>query len=98
MNIKSWLIAMCAAACMVLALPAYAGDAININTATVEQLQEVNGIGPKTAEAIVAYRKAHGAFETVDDLVNVKGIGEKTLEKIKGSVTASGQDESASKS
>ena len=64
-------------------VPATAAGQVNVNTATAEQLQEVKGIGAKTAAAIVAYREAHGAFSSLDDLAKVKGIGAKTLEKIR---------------
>ncbi|MBM9529663.1 helix-hairpin-helix domain-containing protein [Desulfoprunum benzoelyticum] len=56
---------------------------ININTADVEALTTIPGIGPKTAEAIVAYRNDKGQFKKVDDLIEVKGIGEKKLEQIR---------------
>ena len=65
---------------------AMAEKKVNINTATVEELQTLPKIGPKTAEAIVKYRKKH-PFESVEDLINVKGIGEKKLELIKPHVT-----------
>ena len=55
------------------------GAKININTASVEELTDLQKIGVKTAERIVAYRQAHGPFETVADLKNVKGIGDKIL-------------------
>lgn len=67
---------------LLVALPALAGDRVNINTATVEELQAVKGIGPKTADAIVAYRSEHGTFKSVAELENVKGVGEKSLKKI----------------
>jgi competence protein ComEA len=54
--------------------------AININTADAQALTKLKGIGPKKAEAIVAFRKANGAFKTVDQLADVKGIGAKTVE------------------
>jgi len=53
--------------------------AININTADVQTLTKLKGIGPKKAEAIVAWREANGNFKTVDQLLDVKGIGEATL-------------------
>lgn len=57
--------------------------AININTATKEELMSVKGIGEKKAEAIIAYRLANGSFKSVDELVNVKGLGEKSVAAIK---------------
>lgn len=55
---------------------------VNVNTATMEQLQQIKGIGPKTAEKIVSYRETHGQFSKVSDLSNIKGIGDKSLEKM----------------
>ena len=60
---------------------------ININTATLEELQTIKGIGKKKAEAILQYRKEHGAFRTKEDLLQVKGIGKKALEAIESQVT-----------
>lgn len=59
---------------------------IDINTATVEELQQLPGIGPKLAERIVAVR-AKGAFTSVDDLRRVSGIGAKTIDKLRPFVT-----------
>jgi competence protein ComEA len=56
---------------------------LDINTATVEQLKQLPGIGDTIAERIVKYREAHGYFKKVEDLLNVEGIGEKKLEAIK---------------
>ena len=56
---------------------------LNINTATVEELQTLPSIGPQMANRILQYRKENSDFKSVDDLIGVKGIGEKTLEKIK---------------
>ena len=69
-----------------VAAPVVAAGKININTATVEELETLPHVGPKTAAAIVEYRKKH-PFKTVDELVEVKGIGEKTLERLKPLVT-----------
>ena len=55
------------------------GAKINVNTATVEELTDLQKVGVKTAERIVAYRQANGPFETVADLKNVKGIGARIL-------------------
>lgn len=57
-------------------------DKININTADLVKLQEINGVGPSTAEKIINYRqKEH--FRKIEDIKNVDGIGEKTFEKLK---------------
>ena len=56
---------------------------IDLNTATKEQLMTVTGIGPATADNILAYREENGAFKTVEDLLQVNRIGEKTLDKIR---------------
>jgi comEA protein len=56
---------------------------IDINSATAAQLQEVPGIGPATADKILAMRKSYGAFKSVDDLLSVRGIGPKRLEKMR---------------
>lgn len=56
---------------------------ININTATAKLLEQLPGIGPKTAQRIIEYRQAQGRFGSVDELQNVKGIGPKKLEKIR---------------
>jgi competence protein ComEA len=54
---------------------------ININTADVETLATLNGVGQTKAEAIVAYRDANGPFESAEQLTEVKGIGQATVEK-----------------
>ena len=59
---------------------------VNINTATLEELQTIKGIGKKKAEAILQYRKEHGAFRTKEDLLQVNGIGKKALEAIESQV------------
>jgi len=64
---------------------AIAGEAnkININTASVEELTQLKGIGPNHAAKIIAYREKNGPFKTPEDLIQVPGIGPKTFEKIK---------------
>lgn len=57
---------------------------ININTAGVNELVLLPGIGKKTARKIVKYRKKHGRFKRLKDLRRIKGIGKKKLKKIKG--------------
>lgn len=60
---------------------------ININTADSAVLQEIPGVGPATAEKIIAYRTENGRFEKKEELMNVSGIGEKTFEKLKDRIT-----------
>jgi len=57
--------------------------AINLNSATVEQLETLPGIGRKTAERIIEVRTKNGGFKRIEDLMNIKGIGEKSFLKIK---------------
>lgn len=73
-------LALCPFAAMAL-------EPVNINTADEAALQQINGIGPSKANAIIEYRKANGPFATVDDLVKVPGIGEKSLEHLKPQIT-----------
>ncbi len=63
---------------------------VDINTASVEQLTTVSGIGPAIAQRIVDYRETNGNFSSTDEIVNVRGIGPKTFEKIKNYLTVSG--------
>lgn len=58
-------------------------DKVNINTAPIEELTVLPGIGDTKAAAIVEYRKVNGAFLATDDLLNVHGIGVKTIDAIK---------------
>ncbi|ORW27476.1 hypothetical protein AWB91_03840 [Mycobacterium paraense] len=59
------------------------GEALDLNTATVEQLDGLPGVGPVTAAAIVAWRQANGKFTSVDQLADVDGIGPARLEKLR---------------
>lgn len=65
---------------------------IDINAATAEELQELMGIGPVLAQAIVDYRAEHGPFASVDELLAVSGIGETKLDNIRSDVTIGGED------
>ncbi|HFD91851.1 MAG TPA: hypothetical protein ENJ22_01015 [Gammaproteobacteria bacterium] len=61
---------------------------VNINTADAQALAAaIKGVGSKTAQAIVAYRREHGPFRSVDDLVKVKGIGQAILERNRAVLT-----------
>ncbi|SFA69932.1 competence protein ComEA [Lentibacillus halodurans] len=59
---------------------------IRINSATQEEIEQLNGIGPSKAAAIIQYRDENGFFETEDDLLNVSGVGEKTLESLQDDI------------
>jgi len=59
---------------------------IDLNTATLEQLDTLDGVGPATAQKILAYRQAHGGFRSVDELDQVSGIGPKELAALRGRV------------
>lgn len=60
----------------------FAGDQgkININTATVEELVQLDRVGPRYAEKIVVFRQENGLFKTPEDIMLVSGIGQKTFE------------------
>ena len=60
---------------------AFAGDKVNVNTATKAELVVIKGIGNGTADAIIKYREDNGSFKKLEDLTNVKGIGDKKLTK-----------------
>jgi competence protein ComEA len=60
---------------------------VNINTATVQQLDALPGIGPVTAQSIVTYRQQHGPFQHIEDIMNVPGIGPVTFDNIQNLIT-----------
>jgi len=66
--------------------PVLAQGKINLNTATVEQMVELKGIGEAKAQKIVEYRNKH-KFTSVDQIVEISGIGEKLLEKLRNQLT-----------
>jgi competence protein ComEA len=63
-----------------------AGGPISLNTATPEQLDQLDGVGPATIQKILAWRKEHGGFRSVDDLKQISGIGPKRFEALKDKV------------
>ncbi len=63
------------------------GDKVNLNTASAQELQKLNGIGQKKAEQIIAYRDQNGQFKKIEDLTQVSGIGEKTFAALKDQLT-----------
>jgi len=60
--------------------------ALNINTASEQQLIELPGVGKRKASAIIAYREQHGQFKSIEELKKVEGIGEKTYLKLKDKI------------
>ena len=78
---------------LILALPgwSFAATPVNINTADAATLaKSLDGIGNSKAQAIVAWRDAHGPFKSVDDLSQVKGFGPKTLERNRAAILLTG--------
>lgn len=68
------------------AAPGAAGP-VSINSATADQLTQLDGVGPKTAQKIIDYREAHGGFKNIEELMEVPGIGPAKFEQIKNQVT-----------
>ena len=69
---------------------ATAANPVNLNSASVAQLQTLPGIGPSAAQRIVDYRQKNGSFKKIEELMNVKGIGEKSFLKLKPLITVGG--------
>lgn len=61
--------------------------AVDLNTATKEELETVKGIGPAKADAIIEYRRLNGPFKSVDGLKEIKGFGDKSVDKLRSEVT-----------
>lgn len=76
---------------LLLSASAFAADKVNINTADAAAIADtLTGVGPAKADAIVAYRKANGAFKNADQLASVKGIGLKLVEKNRDRIVVGG--------
>lgn len=71
--------------------PPQLSGVVNVNTATVEELQLLPGIGAARAAAVVETRKARGGFKRLEDLLEVKGIGEASLDRLRPHVTLQGR-------
>ncbi len=69
--------------------------ALNLNAATLDQLETLPGIGRKVAERILEYRAKSGGFKKIEELMNVKGIGEKSFLKLKPLVTVARSDKAS---
>jgi competence protein ComEA len=67
--------------------PPATGGPVNLNTATIEQLDSLSGIGPVTAQRIIEWREAHGGFTSVDQLREIDGIGERRFASLRPQVT-----------
>ena len=102
MRYPMFVVLACALALCLLSVPSTAlaqGDAkpakaqdsasapVNLNTATLDQLQKLPGVGPATAKRILEYRQKNGSFKKVEELMNVRGIGEKTFLRMKPQLT-----------
>lgn len=81
--LKKLLIALVAS----FALCSFSMAAVDLNTASQQQLEAIKGIGPQKAKAIIEYRAKNGAFKTTEDVMKVPGIKEGIYSKIKGDIT-----------
>ena len=77
------------------AAPRMQPDLIDLNAATAMELDTLPGVGPRTAERIIEYRREHGGFERIEDLMDVRGIGERTFLRLKPLVTVAASEPDA---
>ncbi len=66
---------------------AAAAAKVDLNTATGEELESLPGVGPRTSELIIEYRKEHDGFEKIEELMNVRGIGERPFLRLRSLIT-----------
>lgn len=85
---------LCALAALLISTAALA--AVNLNSATKDELVALPGIGPSKAQAIIDYRTQNGPFRSVDEVRKVRGIGEKLFQQIKPELTIAGSGPRAS--
>lgn len=83
------------AASLLFSLPAF--SAVDLNTASQAELESLNGVGPKKAQAIIEYRKKNGNFKSADDLEKVPGFGKKTVGGLKKDITVGNATSAAAK-
>jgi len=81
---KKWLGGLLAG--LLFSLSAWA--AVDLNSATLSELDAVKGIGPVKAKAIIEHRQKNGPFKSVDDLAKVKGFGKASVDKLRNDLTA----------
>ncbi|MEE9608395.1 MAG: ComEA family DNA-binding protein [Myxococcota bacterium] len=93
-----WLVLLVTLAALAAAAGVEAADesprlsgVVNVNTATVEELQLLPGIGQARASALISERKQRGGFKTVEELIEVKGIGETGLQRLRPYVSLTGK-------
>jgi competence protein ComEA len=86
-TMKKFLLAVA----MCFAFSGMAVAAVNINTATKEELTSLKGVGEKRAQEIIDYRKKNGDFKSIDDLQKVPGIGPGLMKQIRSDVTVTGK-------
>jgi len=71
---------------------AKAGDKVNINTASLAELEKLPRIGPQIAQRILDFRKENGSFKKIEDILKVRGIGEKVFDQLKDLITVGTED------
>lgn len=75
--------------------PRAQAELVDLNTATSDRLETLPGVGPRTAERILEYRREHGRFARIEDLMEVRGIGERTFLRLRPLVTVGAPESDA---